>query len=167
MTSPTTIHPSADVHSATIGEATRVWQFVVVLPRARIGRDCNICAHVLIENDVVIGDRVTVKSGVQLWDGLRVEDDVFIGPNVTFSNDKVPIATLGERVRHVVQSSFAGRRVVIFSGGPATADAAVLDEIRAIREGGGFGSIIGRNSFQRQRPDALKLMGEIMDIYAK
>ena len=71
-----------------------------------------------------------------------------------------------ERVRHVVQSSFAGRRVVIFSGGPATADAAVLDEARAIREGGGFGSIIGRNSFQRQRPDALKLLGQIMDIYA-
>ena len=84
-----------------------------------------------------------------------------------YEKNKVPIATLGERVRHVVQSSFAGRRVVIFSGGPATADAAVLDEIRAIREGGGFGSIIGRNSFQRQRPDALKLMGEIMDIYAK
>ncbi|MFO0931587.1 MAG: class I fructose-bisphosphate aldolase [Planctomycetota bacterium] len=84
-----------------------------------------------------------------------------------YEKNKVPIATLAERVRHVVQSSFAGRRVVIFSGGPATADAAVLDEIRAIREGGGFGSIIGRNSFQRQRPDALKLMGEIMDIYAK
>ncbi len=84
-----------------------------------------------------------------------------------YEKNKVAIGTLGERVRHVVQSSFAGRRVVIFSGGPATADAAVLDEIRAIREGGGFGSIIGRNSFQRQRPDALKLMGEIMDIYAK
>ncbi|MBL9086900.1 MAG: class I fructose-bisphosphate aldolase [Planctomycetia bacterium] len=84
-----------------------------------------------------------------------------------YEKNKVAIGTLGERVRHVVQSAFAGRRVVIFSGGPATADAAVLDEIRAIREGGGFGSIIGRNSFQRQRPDALKLMGEIMDIYAK
>lgn len=103
MTSPTTIHPSADVHSATIGEATRVWQFVVVLPQARIGRDCNICAHVLIENDVVIGDRVTVKSGVQLWDGLRVEDDVFIGPNVTFSNDKFP------RSRHYLSAPLSTR----------------------------------------------------------
>ena len=84
------IHPSADVQSVAIGEATRIWQFVVVLANAHIGRDCNICAHVLIENDVIIGDRVTVKSGVQLWDGLRVEDDVFIGPNVTFSNDKFP-----------------------------------------------------------------------------
>lgn len=80
----------ADVLSAKIGPNTRIWQFVVVLPNARIGADCNICSHVLIENDVVIGDRVTVKSGVQLWDGLRIEDDVFIGPNVTFTNDPFP-----------------------------------------------------------------------------
>ena len=84
------IHALADVQSAHIGPATRIWQFVVILPNARIGADCNICSHVLIENDVIIGDRVTVKSGVQLWDGLRVEDDVFIGPNVTFTNDPFP-----------------------------------------------------------------------------
>lgn len=84
------IHTLADVQSTDIGAGTRVWQFVVVLPGARIGIDCNICSHCLIENDVVIGDRVTVKSGVQLWDGLRVDDDVFIGPNVTFTNDKHP-----------------------------------------------------------------------------
>ncbi len=62
----------------------------MILPNARIGADCNICSHVLIENDVIIGDRVTVKSGVQLWDGLRIEDDVFIGSNVTFTNDPFP-----------------------------------------------------------------------------
>ena len=84
------IHPLADVQSTAVGAGTRIWQFVVVLPGARIGEDCNICSHSLIENDVVIGDRVTVKSGVQLWDGLRVGDDVFIGPNVTFTNDKRP-----------------------------------------------------------------------------
>ena len=84
------IHALADVQSTTIGAGTRIWQFVIVLPGARIGADCNICSHCLIENDVVIGDRVTVKSGVQLWDGLRVGDDVFIGPNVTFTNDKHP-----------------------------------------------------------------------------
>ncbi|MDO8775171.1 MAG: acyltransferase [Burkholderiaceae bacterium] len=67
-----------------------MWQFVIVLPGARIGEDCDICSHCLIENDVIIGNRVTVKSGVQLWDGLRVGDDVFIGPNVTFTNDKHP-----------------------------------------------------------------------------
>lgn len=89
MTAHTT-HPLADVQSTAIGPGTRIWQFSVVLPRAKIGQDCNICSHCLIENDVVIGDRVTVKSGVQLWDGLRVCDDVFIGPNVTFTNDKHP-----------------------------------------------------------------------------
>lgn len=89
MTQPF-IHPLSDVQSTAIGVGTRVWQFVVVLPRAQIGRGCNICSHCLIENDVVIGDRVTVKSGVQLWDGLRVGNDVFIGPNATFTNDKHP-----------------------------------------------------------------------------
>lgn len=85
-----TLHPLSDVHSNKIGNNTRIWQYVVILPGANIGSDCNICSHVLIENDVVIGDRVTIKSGVQLWDGLQVEDDVFIGPNVTFTNDKHP-----------------------------------------------------------------------------
>ena len=84
------IHALADVQSIAIGAGTRVWQFVVVLPGAQIGEDCNICSHCLIENDVVIGDRVTVKSGVQLWDGLRVGDDVFIGPNASFANDRFP-----------------------------------------------------------------------------
>lgn len=84
------IHVLADVQPTTIGTGTRIWQFVVVLAGAKIGQDCNICSHCLIENDVLIGDRVTVKSGVQLWNGLRVGDDVFIGPNVTFTNDKHP-----------------------------------------------------------------------------
>jgi len=84
------IHPSADVKSQSIGEGTSVWQFVVILAQARIGRDCNINAHCFIENDVVLGDRVTVKCGVYLWDGLRVADDVFIGPNATFTNDRLP-----------------------------------------------------------------------------
>lgn len=84
------IHALSDVQSTEVGEGSRIWQFCVVLPGARIGRDCNVNAQCLIENDVVVGDRVTVKPGVQLWDGLRVEDDVFIGPNVTFTNDKYP-----------------------------------------------------------------------------
>ena len=84
------IHPQAICESTAVGEGTRVWAFAHVLPQARVGRDCNICDHVFIENDVVIGDRVTVKCGVQLWDGLRIADDVFIGPNATFSNDKYP-----------------------------------------------------------------------------
>jgi len=84
------IHPLADVHSSQIGKNTKIWQFCVVLGGAQIGENCNICMNVFIENNVVIGNNVTVKCGVQLWDGLRVEDDVFIGPNVTFTNDLIP-----------------------------------------------------------------------------
>ncbi len=87
---PPSLHSLADAQSPHIGLNTRIWQFTVVLPRAQIGADCNICSHCLIENDVIVGDRVTVKSGVQLWDGIRIEDDVFIGPNVTFTNDIFP-----------------------------------------------------------------------------
>ncbi len=75
---------------ARIGERTRVWAFAHILAGAEIGSDCNICDHVFIENDVKVGDRVTIKCGVQLWDGLRVADDVFIGPNATFTNDIFP-----------------------------------------------------------------------------
>jgi len=84
------IHPLSDVQTKHIGLNSRIWQFVVILPGARIGSDVNICAHCLIEGDTVIGDRVTIKSGVQLWNGLRLEDDVFVGPNVTFTNDHFP-----------------------------------------------------------------------------
>ena len=84
------IHPSSDVQSKQIGEGTRVWQYVVILPGAVIGRDGNICSHCFIENQVVVGDRVTVKCGVQLWDGVTLEDDVFVGPNATFTNDREP-----------------------------------------------------------------------------
>lgn len=84
------VHPLSDVQSQRIGSDTRIWQFVVILPGAQIGAEVNICSHCLVENDVIIGDRVTVKSGVQLWDGLRVGDDVFIGPNVSFTNDRFP-----------------------------------------------------------------------------
>ncbi len=87
---PPSIHALADVQSNTIGAGTRIWQFVVVLPNAQIGQDCNICSHCLIEGDVIVGDRVTVKSGVQLWDGLTLGDDVFIGPNTSFTNDRFP-----------------------------------------------------------------------------
>lgn len=82
------IHPLADVSSNDIGENTNIWQYSVILPLAKIGDNCNINCHTFIENDVILGDNVTVKSGVYLWDGTRIEDDVFIGPNATFVNDK-------------------------------------------------------------------------------
>lgn len=84
------IHPLADVRAVDIGDDTRIWQYAVVLEGAVIGARCNINAHTFVENDVVIGDNVTLKCGVYLWDGLSVGNDVFIGPNVTFCNDKYP-----------------------------------------------------------------------------
>lgn len=84
------IHPLADVQTSSIGVDTDIWQFCVVLRGAKIGNNCNVNAHVLIESDVCIGNNVTVKSGVQLWDGIVIKDNVFIGPNVTFTNDKFP-----------------------------------------------------------------------------
>ncbi|TAM80424.1 MAG: class I fructose-bisphosphate aldolase [Acidobacteria bacterium] len=83
-----------------------------------------------------------------------------------YESAKVPISTMTDRVRHVVQSSFAGRRIVIFSGGAKVADENVFDEARAIRDGGGFGSIIGRNSFQRPREQAVKFLQTVIGIYA-
>ncbi len=83
-----------------------------------------------------------------------------------YEQQAVPVGTLAERVRHVVQATFNGRRIVIFSGGPAERDEVVFEEVRAIRDGGGFGSIIGRNSFQRKKPEALKFLRTIMEIYA-
>lgn len=84
------VHALADVQTDRIGAGTKVWQFVVILAGATIGKNCNINAHCLIEGDVVVGDNVTVKCGNYLWDGLRIGDDVFVGPNVTFTNDKYP-----------------------------------------------------------------------------
>ena len=80
---------------------------------------------------------------------------------------RIPIATPADRVRHVVDCAFAGRRIVIFSGGAAVFDDdKLLDEIRSIHAGGGFGSIIGRNSFQRPKEEALRMLDAVMDIYA-
>ncbi len=83
-------HETAIVDTQQVGEGTRIWAYSHVLAGARIGKDCNVCDHTFIENDVIVGDRVTIKCGVQLWDGLRVESDVFIGPNATFTNDRYP-----------------------------------------------------------------------------
>ena len=114
------IHPLSDVQSVNIGENTKIWQFAVVLPGARIGKNCNICAQVFIENDVVVGDNVTVKCGVQLWDGITVEDGVFIGPNVTFCNDKYPKSG---------NKDFRLMRTVVKKGASIGANATILPGI--------------------------------------
>lgn len=131
------IHPLADVTATQIGSGTRLWQFVVVLQGARIGNDCNVCAHCFIENDVIIGDRVTIKNGVQLWDGLRVGDDVFIGPNVTFSNDKFP------RSKHHLDSPLVTE---IESGASLGAGATILPGLKIGRNAMvGAGAVVTRS----------------------
>ena len=84
------IHPLSDCQNKNVPDSTNIWQFCVVLPGAQIGENVNICSHCFIENDVVIGNNVTIKCNVQIWDGITLEDDVMIGSNVTFTNDMYP-----------------------------------------------------------------------------
>ena len=112
------IHPLSDVQSTSIPESTRVWQYVVILRDAVIGENCNICSHSFIENDVKIGNNVTVKCGVYLWDGITMEDNVQIGPNVTFTNDKYPRAKQAFELQRTVikKNASIGAAAVILGG---------------------------------------------------
>ena len=131
------IHPTADVQSDNIGCGTRVWQYVVVLPGAKIGTECNICSHCFIENDVTIGDRVTVKPMVAICDGVTIEDGAFIGPHVSFTNDRHPRS--GNR-------GFKLERTVVRKGAVIGAGTMVLPGIE-IGENAviGAGSVVTQN----------------------
>src|SRR5512146_174363 len=133
----TFVHDTAEVQTQAVGEGTEIWQHTVVLAGARIGRECNLNAHCFVENDVVIGDRVTLKCGVYLWDGTTVEDDVFIGPNATFVNDKYP------RSRRRPPEFL---RIVIKKGASIGANATILGGV-TIGEGAlvGAGSVVTKN----------------------
>lgn len=131
------IHPLADVQSTNIGEGTTVWQFAVVLKGAVIGSNCNINCHTFIENDVVIGNDVTVKAGAYLWDGIRAEDKVFIGPNATFTNDKFPRSK---------QYPGSFQQTVLEYGCSIGANATILGGVRIGRHAiVGAGSVVTRN----------------------
>src|SRR6187401_127765 len=122
------LHPKALCESANVGARTRVWAFAHILPGAVLGEDCNVCDHVFVENDVRVGDRVTIKSGVQLWDGLRIADDVFIGPNATFSNDKFPRSRQHQAAvlqTHVGRGASIGGGAVLLPGVSIGAEAMV------------------------------------------
>lgn len=131
------IHPLSDVQTKNIGEGTNIWQFCVVLPEAVIGKNCNICSNCFIENEVIVGNNVTVKCGVQLWDGISVEDDVFIGPNVTFCNDKYPKSK---------NKNFKLEKTLIKKGASIGANATILPGI-TIGENAmiGAGAIVTKN----------------------
>lgn len=96
------IHPTAIVETKNIGEGSRVWAFVHILSGAEIGKNANICDHVFIENKVIIGNNVTIKSGVNLWDDLTVEDNVMIGPSAVITNDRFPRSKNKEWIRDKV-----------------------------------------------------------------
>ncbi|WP_377702768.1 WxcM-like domain-containing protein [Pseudoduganella sp. UC29_71] len=130
-------HAHALVETDQIGAGTRIWAFAHVLPGAVIGADCNICDHVFIENKVRIGDRVTVKCGVQLWDGLTVEDDVFIGPNATFTNDHYP------RSKHHLAQSLT---TIVHQGASIGANATILPGLSIGRNAMvGAGAVVTRD----------------------
>lgn len=111
-------HPTSDIQSKKIGPGTVIWQFTVVLPGATIGSNCNINSHCFIENDVFIGNEVTIKCGVYIWDGITIEDLAFVGPNVTFVNDKFPRSKMSfELLRTIVkQGASIGANATILSG---------------------------------------------------
>lgn len=117
------IHPLADVQTDDIGEDTRIWQFSVVLKGAKIGKRCNLNANTFVENDVVLGDNVTLKCGVYIWDGARIGNNVFIGPNATFSNDKYPRSGVHDERRKLLST-------VICDGASIGAGAVVLPGVR-------------------------------------
>lgn len=121
-------HPMALVESDSVGPRTRIWAFAHVLPGAVIGSDCNVCDGVFIESDVVVGDRVTIKSGVQLWNGISLEDDVFVGPNATFANDHSPRG----------QQFFPPLRTLVRRGASIGANATILPGLTI-----GAGAMIG------------------------
>lgn len=117
------IHPLADVQTSDIGDDTRIWQFSVVLKGAKIGARCNLCANTFVENDVIIGDNVTLKCGVYVWDGMRIGNNVFIGPNASFSNDKYPRSGVHDQRRKLLPTT-------ICDGASVGAGAVVLPGVR-------------------------------------
>ncbi|RTZ00900.1 N-acetyltransferase [Flavobacterium sp. RSP49] len=129
------IHQLSEVQ-AEIPKNTNVWQYTVILSKAKIGDSCNICSHCFIENDVVVGNNVTVKCGVYLWDGITIEDNVQIGPNVTFTNDKYPRA----------KQAFELQRTIIKTGASIGAASTILGGV-TIGENAmiGAGSLITKN----------------------
>ncbi|NWF35750.1 WxcM-like domain-containing protein [Mariprofundus sp. KV] len=123
------VHEKAICESEKVGSGTRIWAFAHILPDAVVGEECNICDGVFIENDVTLGDRVTIKCGVQIWDGITLMDDVFVGPNATFSNDKFPRSK-------VFPDSFL--RTVVEKGASIGANATILPGITI-----GMGAMVG------------------------
>lgn len=140
------VHPQAICDSLSVGPGTKIWEFCHVLPGAEIGANCTLSHGVFVENDVTVGDNVTIKSGTQLWDGIQVEDDVFIGPNVTFTNDPFPRSK-----QYLAEFS----RTLIKQGASIGGNATVLPGVTVGRHAMvGAGSVVTRDV-----PDYAKVFG--------
>lgn len=131
------IHPLSDVKSEDIGSNSNIWQFTVVAAGATIGTHCNVCSHCFIEGGAIIGNNVTIKNGVFVWDGIQIEDDVFVGPNVTFTNDNAPKSK---------NKNFKLETTIIKKGASIGANATILPGI-TIGENAmvGAGSVVTKN----------------------
>jgi UDP-2-acetamido-3-amino-2,3-dideoxy-glucuronate N-acetyltransferase len=131
------IHPLSDVQATNIGENTFIWQFTIVLENAIIGNNCNINSHCFIENDVIIGNNTTVKCGVYLWDGIILGNNVFIGPNVTFTNDKYPHSKIYPQIfqKIIIEDNVAIGAGSIILGGVTLGKGAMI----------GAGSLLTKN----------------------
>jgi acetyltransferase-like isoleucine patch superfamily enzyme len=131
------VHQNGICESKNVGAGTRISAFAHIFPQARLGRDCNICDHVSIENDVIVGDRVTVASGVQLGDGIRLGNDVFVGPNATFTRDRLPCSK--GRPDHVLET-------IVEDGASIGVNATILSGLRiGTRAMIGAGAVVTRS----------------------
>lgn len=139
-----------------VGLPTIVWSY----PRGNISKEGETAIDV-----VAYAAQIACQLGAHVVK-VKPPTEVVFQEAAKKSYENIPIGTLAERIQHVVQASFNGRRIVIFSGGAAKGTEAVLEEIQQIANGGAYGSIVGRNAFQRTHADAVKLLQDIMDIYA-
>lgn len=125
------VHSRALVESDQIGSGTRIWAFAHVMPGSRIGRDCNVCDHVFVESEAVVGNNVTLKNNVCVWAGVTLGDDVFVGPNVSFTNDRFPRSPrMAEVGRRYASTDGWLQATIVERGATIGANATILPGIR-------------------------------------
>ncbi len=135
------IHELSDVKTNKIGKDTTIWQYCVIMKGVKIGKDCNICSHCFIEKNIEIGDRVTIKNGSKLFNSMKIEDDVFIGPNVTFTNDLYP-----RSIRNKNKKKLKYPKTIICKGASIGAGSSILPGIKIGKKAIiGAGSVITKN----------------------
>lgn len=138
------------IHSKFIGKNTRIWSFTIICKDAKIGDDCNICSFCFIENDVIIGNNVTIKTHNSIWDGVTIEDNVFIGQSVIFCNDKYPKANNINKVKFIPEKIYIKSNTFIGSGSIILPGITIGSYVSI-----GAGSLITKNV-----PDNAKIIGK-------